>query len=116
MVLLQVIGCLGRDAETRTTSNGQELSTFSIASSNADGTTTWFSVVTPKNPRVHEYLKKGAHVWLQGDLKTSIYKDQVDLSVYANRVFLCGQAPAKEETPLPQVPPMPDPFAGGYPG
>lgn len=116
MVLIQVIGCLGRDAETRTTSNGQELSTFSIASSNADGTTTWFSVVTPKNPRVHEYLRKGAHVWLQGDLKTSIYRDQVDLSIYANRVFLCGQAPTQAQAPAAQNQVQDDPFAGGFPG
>lgn len=93
MVQIQVIGALGRDADTKTLSDGREYSSFSVASQNADGTTSWFSVLAPKSARQHDFLTKGAKVFVQGDLKTSIYKDIVDLSIYATRVYLCGSAP-----------------------
>lgn len=98
MVQIQVIGAIGRDADTKTLSDGREYSSFSVASSNADGTTTWFSVLATKSPKQHDFLTKGAKVFVQGELKTSIYKDIVDLSVYATKVYLCGSAPSNSGT------------------
>lgn len=80
-----LIGNLGRDPETRQTSGGAQVTSFSIATTEAwtdkatgekKENTEWHRVTTfGKLAEVAgEYLKKGSAVYVEGRIKTSKYE------------------------------------------
>lgn len=104
MNIIQIIGNLGSDPETRYTPSGQKLTTFRIASNSKKGgkdITTWFRVTVwgDKFDKMISYLKKGSSIMVMGELhKPEIYNNkenqpQVGLEVTAEILkFIPGRS------------------------
>jgi len=82
---ITVLGNLGRDAETRMTTNNLAITSFSIATTNSYkgkddnwiNDTTWHNVTGFRvSDYVKETLKKGATVYVQGRLQKREYEDK----------------------------------------
>ena len=105
MKSILLIGNIGNPAQIRVTSDGKRLVSFSVATTNRDKSTTWFSIVGRCSETLLPYLSKGRQVFVQGDLDVSLYKGNIDLSVFADRIELCGKGgdePQATHTPTPQ--------------
>ena len=107
MLITQIIGNLGRDAEVKPI-NGKEYISFSVASTERQGeqeTTTWVSVLASHNPNLLPFLKKGQQVFVTGRLSARIYQSNnsfgIDLSVFAQTLQLCGgrREEAQQQSP-----------------
>ena len=126
MLIAQIIGNLGRDAEVKHIGDKDYIS-FSVASTEKQGeneTTTWVSVLASNNPNLLPFLKKGQQVFVSGRMKAGIYQNQqnfgIDISVFAQTLQLCGgkrdEAPQQvpSTTPVQSVAvsqqPSPTPF------
>lgn len=98
MKQVQIIGNVGGKPVQRTSANGKVFYTFSVAVSNGENSTLWFSCVINGDPKVVQYLDKGKQVYVQGDLQLSLYKGNIDASVYVNTIQLCGKRSDSEPT------------------
>lgn len=100
---VQLIGHLGRDAETAFTASGVSVTKFSIATSRRwkdpsseewKEETQWTAVVLWRQEKLGQYLVKGQQVYVEGRLQTRSYeKDQVKhyvTEVVAEEVILLG--------------------------
>ena len=75
MLQLSLIGTLGHDA-TEKTINGKNYIAYSVAVTE-NKNTTWVDVMTRcENSNLKAYLKKGAKVYLQGNLSISAYTNK----------------------------------------
>lgn len=75
MMQLSLIGTLGHDA-TEKTINGKNYLAYSVAVTE-NKNTTWVDVMTrSENGNLKAYLKKGAKVYLQGNLFVSTYTNK----------------------------------------
>ena len=105
MKSVSLIGNIGNPAQVRVTSEGKELVSFSVATTNRDKSTTWFSIVGRNSEKLLPYLSKGRQVYVHGDLDVSLYKGNIDLSVFADRIELCGKGDndtQESHAPTPQ--------------
>lgn len=97
-----LVGNLGRDPEIRNTQNGGKIAQLSIATSETwrdkntqerKEKTEWHRVVI-FNERlvdvVERYLKKGAKVYIEGQLQTRKWTDQQGQEKYTTEVVLQG--------------------------
>ena len=83
---ITIVGYLGRDPETRLTSEGSAVCNFSVATTekrkdkagDVQEVTTWFSVVLfgRQAEIAGEYLAKGSHVYLEGVLSLQEWTDR----------------------------------------
>lgn len=103
MLKAELIGNLGNDAEIKEF-GGKKYVALSIATmdyakdeqGNRADVTTWVSVLWyGDGGGLFAYLKKGAKVFVRGNLRTKIYADkqgvqQVAINVNASEVQLCG--------------------------
>ena len=97
-----LIGNLGKDPEIRRTQDGRPIANLRIATSEswrdkATGEkrekTEWHSVVIFSEPLcrvVEQYLKKGAKVYIEGQLQTRKWQDQSGQDRYSTEVVLQG--------------------------
>lgn len=115
MLKIEVIGNIGNDAEIKSI-NGNDCVSFNVAHSekrNGVEYTTWVSVLMNGNGgNLLPYLKKGAKVFVRGNLSVNPYQDKnnqwrVGINVSASEVQLCG---LKSENTAPSA--NNDPFAG----
>ena len=92
---IMLIGNLGRDAETRFTTNNAAITTFSIATTygykGKDGNwvndTTWHNVVSFNLPDFYkEALKKGKKFYVEGRLSKRDYTDKDGQKKYITEV------------------------------
>lgn len=122
MLKAEIIGTIGADAEIKDFS-GKKYVSFSVACNdyakdqqgNRTETTTWVSVLWyGEGGGLLPYLKKGAKVFIRGNLKAKAYTDkqgaaQASININASEVQLCGfksdsntsttaQAPARQST------------------
>jgi len=97
MLLIQLIGHLGKDAETRTVSDRPVIS-FSVGVKTGKDSTQWVNVTANEGlaKGVLPYLKKGTAVFITGDGKTREY-DKKDgsgkgfsVEVWASKIQLVG--------------------------
>ena len=80
MVQLSLIGTLGHDA-TEKTINGKNYLAYSVAVTE-NKNTTWVDVMTrSENGTLKAYLKKGAKVYIQGNLSVSTYTNKAGAAV-----------------------------------
>ena len=80
MLQLSLIGTLGHDA-TEKTINGKNYLAYSVAVTE-NKNTTWVDVMTrSENSNLKAYLKKGAKVYLQGNLSISAYTNKAGTAV-----------------------------------
>jgi single-strand DNA-binding protein len=94
---IQLIGNLGRDAETRFTTNNLAVTSFSVATTHSykgkDGNwteeTTWHNVVAFNlSDYFKENLKKGKKFYVEGRLTKRDYTDKDGVKRYSTEVFL----------------------------
>lgn len=97
-----LIGNLGKDPEIRTTQDGREIASFSIATSETwkdkntkekKEKTEWHNIVVFNKGMVSvvkEYLKKGMKVYIEGALCTSKWEDDKGNVRYKTEIFLQG--------------------------
>jgi single-strand DNA-binding protein len=95
---VQLIGRLGKDPESRSTSTGKKVVTFSLAVSErwkaADGenkeATEWFNVEAwgRLGEICQQYLHKGKLIFLEGRLKTDKYEDKSGETKYYTKVVV----------------------------
>lgn len=101
---VQLIGHLGKDAETAYTANKSAVTKFSVATSRRwkdpqtedwKEETQWTQVVVWRKEKLAEYLTKGTQVYVEGRLQTRKYeKDGVThvvTEVVADDVLLLGK-------------------------
>ena len=80
MLQLSLIGTLGHDS-TEKTINGKNYLAYSVAVTE-NKNTTWIDVMTRSdNSNLKAYLKKGAKVYLQGNLSVSSYTNKAGAAV-----------------------------------
>ena len=137
MLKAELIGNLGNDAEIKEF-GGKKYVALSVATTeyakddqgNRADVTTWVSVLWyGDGGGLFAYLKKGARVFVRGNLRAKIYADkqgvqQVAINVNASEVQLCGNkadaspqqqtpaTPAKGDSKPPQPTPAPVPQVG----
>lgn len=105
MKQITVIGNLGANAIRRTATNGNELMTFNVAvNAGKDAQPVWFNCVSNFREGVFGYLVKGQCVCVTGDLTAGLYKGQIDLSINADRIELCGARPQNAPAEPDQAP------------
>ncbi len=95
---ISLIGNLGRDPETKETSNGKKLSKFSLATNrtykNSEGEfitdTTWHNAIAwgYLADRVQKSLKKGYLVVVEGTQSNRSYEDQEGKKRYVSEVII----------------------------
>ena len=108
MLKAEIIGNLGHDATTRQI-NGKDYVCFDVAHGekvNGERRTVWISVLWSGNGgNLLQYLRKGATVFVRGDLSAKLYTDRagqtnISMSVMAREIQMCqfaeqGQQPAQ---------------------
>jgi single-strand DNA-binding protein len=114
---VQLLGNLGRDAESRFTQGGTQFARFSIATSRSwkDKATgerkeavDWHNVVLWKCEGLVPYLLKGTAVFVQGRLQTRSWEDQDGqqrqiTEIVADQVILVGSpkhAGSRDDAPV----------------
>lgn len=97
-----LIGNLGRDPEIRSTQDGREIANLAVATSESwkdrntgerKEKTEWHRVVVFNEGLVNvikNYLKKGAKVYLEGQLQTRKWTDKDGQEKYSTEVVLQG--------------------------
>ena len=97
-----LVGNLGKDPEIRRTQDGRPIANLRIATSETwrdkntgerREKTEWHSVVIFSEPLckvVEQYLKKGAKVYIEGQLQTRKWQDQQGQDRYSTEVVLQG--------------------------
>lgn len=130
MNIIQVMGNLGSDPETRYTPSGQKVTTFRIASNSKKGgkeITTWFRITVwgDKFDKMMSYLKKGSSALVIGELhKPEIYNSrdnqpQISLEVTADVIKFMpsrGTGEKKEGQDTPYGQSDSNNFGGGFGG
>lgn len=114
--MVQLIGNLGRDAETRQTPGGAAVTNFSIAterrwkdqSGEYKTETDWHNVTLWKSEKLAEYLTKGTKLYVEGRLQTRKYEKDGQThyatDVVASEVILLGGRDGSQERSEPQEP------------
>jgi single-strand DNA-binding protein len=99
---VQLIGNLGKDPEVRRTQDGRPIANLSIATSESwrdkntgerKEKTEWHRVVIFNEGLAkiaEQYLKKGAKVYIEGQLQTRKWTDQQGVEKYSTEVVLQG--------------------------
>lgn len=95
MKTISIAGGIGRDAELRTTQNGDKVAGFSVAVDDGVGQskgTIWFdvSIWGKRAEALAQYLTKGTGVAVSGDLGRREHNGTTYLTVRADQVTLLG--------------------------
>lgn len=129
-----LIGNLGRDPEVRNFQNGNKVCNLRVATSETwkdKGTgerkerTEWHSVAIFSDGLVRvadQYLRKGAKVYLEGELQTRKWQDQSGQDRYSTEIVLQGfssklvmlDGPSGGQAPQPDTPQPDTPPTGGF--
>jgi single-strand DNA-binding protein len=95
MKQITIAGNIGKDAELRSTPNGDKVAGFSVAVETRDKGekgTQWFdvSIWGKRADALSQYLTKGSRVCVVGDLGTREYEGKTYLTVRADQITLMG--------------------------
>ena len=97
-----ILGNVGRDPEIRHTQSGAKVASFSIATSERwkDRTTgeekeqtEWHRIVVWSEGLIgviEKYIKKGAKVYVEGQLRTRKWQDQAGADHYSTEIVISG--------------------------
>ena len=97
-----LLGNLGRDPEIRSMQSGKKMASFSIATSKRwkdrntqeqKENTSWHNIVVFNEGLVdviEKYIKKGSKIYVEGELSTRKYQDNVGNDKYTTEVVLQG--------------------------
>ena len=110
MQIITVAGKLGRDAELRSTNNGDQVCSFTVAVDQRNGrdkTTNWYRVSLwgKRGEALAQYLTKGASVTVVGEFSLGEYEGKPQLNIRASEIALQGgrQADGSQGAPLEQA-------------
>ena len=90
---ITIAGTVGKDAEVRSLSSGQNVANFSVAvSEGRDKPTTWFecSLWGKRGEVLAQYITKGSKVTVTGSLTVREHDGKTYLGVNANDIALQG--------------------------
>lgn len=76
---MTLIGRIGNDLEQQTSANGKSYLTYSLASNNFKGETSWFKVVVfdPKTiDFMTNYLNKGDKIYVEADASLQVFENE----------------------------------------
>jgi single-strand DNA-binding protein len=109
MKQITIAGKLGKDAELRSTQNGDKLASFSVAVDDGYGQnkrTLWFdcTVFGKRGETLAPMLSKGTPVTVSGDLSTREHNDKTYLTVRVNELTLQGGRKQEERGGYDQSP------------
>ena len=95
MQTITIAGRVGRDAETRSTQNGDSVTGFTVAVDQRNGrdkTTNWWRVSLwgKRGDALAQYLTKGASVTVCGEFSLGEYDGKPQLNIRANGIALQG--------------------------
>ena len=109
MKQITIAGNIGKDAETRSTGQGDSVTSFTVAVNDRKKNTTWFDVSLwgKRGQSLAQYLTKGGKVCVSGELSTREYEGKTYLQVNAAEVTLMGGEARQERQ---------EPAGGGRPG
>jgi single-stranded DNA-binding protein len=80
----QIIGHIGGDVKSATTSNDKNVVNFNVGVNNRQGKTDWFRVaIWGRAAEFAAKLKKGDKVWVQGQVSCEVYKEEGQLRLDA---------------------------------
>jgi single-strand DNA-binding protein len=120
-----LIGTLGRDPETKITSNGKSICNFSIATNETwkdksgvkQESTEWhnISAFDRLGEICGQYLKKGSQVYIEGKIQTRKYQaqdgsDRYSTSIVAREMRMLGGKGEQSSAPAP----APTPVSSGH--
>ncbi len=99
MIMVNVVGNIGKDAELKTTPTGKMVCNFSVASSDRNKATTWVgcAVWGARGEKLAKYLTKGSKVAVSGSMSTREHNGKTYLEVDVSEVELCGRGQREEE-------------------
>ena len=86
-----LVGHVGKDPEIRSTSSGDTVASFSLATNSGYGekkTTDWHNVTVFGKPAdfVRNYVKKGAQLYVEGPIRTRSYDDKSGNKKYITEI------------------------------
>jgi len=86
-----LVGHVGKDPEIRSTSSGDTVASFSLATNSGYGekkTTDWHnvSVFGKTADFVRDYVKKGAQIYVEGSIRNRSYVDKSGLKKYVTEI------------------------------
>lgn len=93
---VNILGNVGRDAETRFTGSGNAVTNFSVATSRSwkdkqsdqwKEDTEWHNVTMWGNDRLAPYIKKGVRVDVEGRLHTRSYEGKDGVKRYSTEII-----------------------------
>ncbi len=99
---VSLIGNVGKDPEIRSTTNGAEIASFSIATSESwrdkatgerKSKSEWHNIVLFSEHLVNlakSYIKKGSRLYLEGKLQTRKWSDKDGVERYSTEIILQG--------------------------
>ena len=95
MKTVVIAGNIGKDAETRTTQGGKNVTSFNVAVEDRGGkekATLWFSCSLwgERGDSLAQYLTKGSKVAVSGDLSTREHDGKTYLQIKVAEVTLMG--------------------------
>tara|TARA_R100001015_G_C4633230_1_gene197907 strand:+ start:4308 stop:4628 length:321 start_codon:yes stop_codon:yes gene_type:complete len=90
---IHIIGNVGRDPESITTSTGAALTKFSVAvksQSKGDDQTQWFNCKAFTNTATYvlKHVQKGTKVFIEGSMKSNKYNDKEYWDLMCNKVLI----------------------------
>ena len=93
-----IAGNITRDAELRTTQEGQKVASFGVAVNDRNKNATFFdvSIWGKRGESLSQYLSKGSSVTVIGDFSTQENNGKTYLKVNASEVTLQGSKPNQE--------------------
>ena len=102
MKTITIAGNIGKDAVTRTTQNGDKVTSWTVAVEDRQGkdkSTLWFdcSLWGARGEKLAEYLARGGKVSVSGDFSTQENDGKTYLKIRADQVTLMGGKPASDD-------------------
>ena len=109
MKTITIAGNIGRDAVTRTTGNGDKVTSWSVAveeRNSQDKRTIWFdcNLWGARGEKLAQYLTKGSKVAIAGELSTREHEGKTYLTIRADQITLMGGGQDRQEQRQEQAP------------
>jgi len=109
---LTIAGTIGRDAEIRTTQNGDKVAGFSVAVSNGKDKngewreSTWFdcSLWGKRADSLGPHIRKGGKVAISGRVSARAHDGKAYLQVMVNEIDLLGGGEKRDDKPAGGAP------------